>query len=167
MTAKMQRDYEKVRRLLCKIAYNFKKGHNDPTETIEDLLSHANEVFVTTCLEHDEKRGKLTTILTIKLQSEFSRKYRKNCREGTRRKQLTEGIVAPVKMNAGATMKEVSEDAALVLKLALRPNLDMKVIIGKKDTYFRRKLALIQHLKDLGWRPWKIKKVFNEVRECL
>ncbi len=166
--AEITQAYEQVRPLLYSLCRRFRQRHGGEWA---ELISEAQEQFVAACHSNQQSRGKLITWVHHKVWYGLLESQRQRAKEWARRQEIyLEEVPASSRFDFQELMKDVSEDAAAVVRLMASVPFDLLVEQrGWQHEAPGKNLrgVLIDFLVDAGWPAWRILETFREIREVL
>lgn len=137
----------------------------------EDLLSEANQGFIEAMKGFDPSRGKLSKrvrfVVWKRLKHASAREFKRNAlNKAIRDEKTLREVQQPKTFNLEKLMKEVSPDAAKLIKLVVDPPADIKLkkqkVKGQSKWYY-----IHSFLREIGWSISRITESFNEIQEAL
>lgn len=162
--------YESVKGLVYELCHRFGGGTRD-----EDVVAEAHLGFAKALATHEVGKGALTTHVYWKVRGQLSDLRRRwHSRQQYREIKFcdmdvpADGPGAEALFAQGSSfgerlrqlLSELSEDAALVLELALVPSPAKEDPAAKRD-------GIVRFLLDLGWAGKRVLETFEEIAEAL
>ncbi len=157
--------YEDVERLLCFLCWKFQKQYGGD---FEDWKEIASEAFLDAYLSYDPAKAKFTTHIYTKVQWRLRNHIDK---ELNRRKTLVfdSALVhhtcqKKTCFDIGSFLRELGEDARLVVLLVLETPAELVELCGMKGL---TRMGLRKYLYRLGWPMYRVANVFREINREL
>lgn len=165
-TPAMATAYEDVKRLITQIANAFRQRHGGDWE---EMLAESNLLFVEACKCHDPEKSKLSTWVRNRVWYGLLDRHKReaNLRRNLEREPERRGFAG---LDIGRLLREVSQDARVVLDLVVTPPPLLEIYCEDRDFYKRAwafRKVLTERLGRLGWCALRIAETFNEIREVL
>jgi len=137
----------------------------------DDVLSDANSAFLEAYESWEPGQSSFTSWLRHRIFSTAVNNLRHQCREQGRREHVEESDIPDYNRstwNVRQVLEELTEDAALVVKLTLETPAELEAIAQAKGGQPRNlRSSLRQYLAEMGWTAYRIAESFNEVRRVL
>ncbi len=160
--------YLSVEKMIHSICWKFVKRFGSD---FDDYASEASQAYMRAYNTYDSEKGIAYTtyvyqcvrnaLLDLQRKAKCSRlTYNTEIVEGWEDKRNGTGF------DFVATMKELSEDAATVMKLVANTPAEIVEFV-RVDSPMKARQVVRSYLKDLGWSAMRIGETFSEVRSIL
>jgi len=137
----------------------------------DDVLSDANSAFLEAYESWEPEQSSFTSWLRHRIFSTAVNNLRQRCREQGRRERVEDSDIPERNQpawNVRQVLEELTEDAALVVRLVVETPAELEAVVQAKGGQPRNlRSSLRQYLADAGWTACRIAESFNEVRKVL
>lgn len=152
-------------------AYRFNQRF--PLADKEELMSHANQIFMRAYLTYTPEKGKFTSWLQFLLHKIWLEHVRRAAQRQARLPRVSMELMRcedkprrDAEQFLSDLREELSEDARLVVKLVVESPKEFQQYC-RHNTVLGIRKALNEFLSALGWSGRRINKTFEEVRGAL
>lgn len=165
LNLRIQLTWDAMEGLVVQTAYQFYFRHGG---NLEDILDEAQEAGFQACLSLRQDSQKPQVWMRRKVWWRLQDARRREARRYKRRVALTESI--PQRHRFNIDWKDgLSADALEVASIVTEPPLDVRLNLADTNENGPRAhvKAIRTYLRDRGWRPSRIRKAMEELRESL
>jgi len=166
-----EQSYEDVRRLIAKVSSSFRRRFGGD---YQEIISEANVAFLEAYRTYDCDRGSFSKRVSYVVYMQL---VENACKRMNHAKKYPEVLITPDVPEKhhhgglGSILSEVSEDAAIVIRLVLDPpgELYCRMPPPRSSSFRAEEVrdAVADFLLDVGWATRRVIDAFDEIREVL